>query len=180
MLLHQISAPAPLCFMGHLGSGGVMGPLGFRVGASASYSYFRVSWKITTFVIREKFSQKTASIVNYILWIFTENNTLHIFGAVVGLWPVQCFVTRFHTRTIPMLMLHKLISNILWFRSAIPKVLTLTLTSSLTLSLILTVTTLRYINLHLLTYLLTYSRILAMADRPHTTRDTVPVPNCRT
>jgi len=28
------------------------------------------------------------------------------------------------------------------------------------------------------TYLLTYSKILAMADRPHTTRDTVPVPKC--
>ena len=28
------------------------------------------------------------------------------------------------------------------------------------------------------TYLLTYSSILAMANRPHTTRDTVPVPNC--
>jgi len=28
------------------------------------------------------------------------------------------------------------------------------------------------------TYLLTYSKISAMADRPHTTRDTVPVPNC--
>jgi len=151
VLLHQISAPAPLRFMGRLGSGGVMGPLGFRVGASASYSYFRVSRKITTFVIREKFSQKTASIVNYILWIFTENNTLHIFGAVVGLWPVRCFVTPIHTGTIPMLMLHKLISNILWFRSAIPKVLTLTLTLSLTLSLM----TLHYINLHLLTYLLT-------------------------
>jgi len=54
------------------------GRLGFRVGASANYSYFRVSRKMTTFVIREKFSRKIASIVNYILWIFTENNTLHL------------------------------------------------------------------------------------------------------
>jgi len=54
--------------VGHLGSGGVValvGCLGFRVGVSASYSYFRVSRKITTFVIREKFSRKIASIVNY-------------------------------------------------------------------------------------------------------------------
>ena len=43
-----------------------MGGLGFRVGVSASYSYFRVSRKITIFVIREKFSRKIASIVNYI------------------------------------------------------------------------------------------------------------------
>jgi len=47
--------------------GGVVGSLGFRVGVSASYSYFRVSRKITTFVIREKFLQKIASIINYIL-----------------------------------------------------------------------------------------------------------------
>jgi len=46
--------------------GVVMGRLGFRVGVSASYSYFRVSRKITTFIIREKFSRKIASIVNYI------------------------------------------------------------------------------------------------------------------
>jgi len=47
---------------------GIVGRLGFRVGGSASYSYFRVSRKITTFVIREKFkfSRKIASIVNYI------------------------------------------------------------------------------------------------------------------
>jgi len=45
---------------------GLVGRLGFRVGVSASYSYFRVSQKITTFVIREKFSWKIASIVNYI------------------------------------------------------------------------------------------------------------------
>ena len=46
--------------------GGVVGRLRFRVGVSASYSYFRVSWKITHFVIREKFSRKIASIVNCI------------------------------------------------------------------------------------------------------------------
>ena len=55
---------------------GFVGHLEFRVGVSASYSYFRVSRKITTFVIREKFSRNIASIVNYIPWIFTENNTL--------------------------------------------------------------------------------------------------------
>jgi len=59
------SASAPLRFMGRLGSGRVVGRLGFRVWVSASYSYFQVSRKITTFVIREKFSRKTASIVNY-------------------------------------------------------------------------------------------------------------------
>ena len=44
-----------------------MGHLGFRVGVSASYSYLHDSRKITTCVIREKFSRKIASIVNYIL-----------------------------------------------------------------------------------------------------------------
>ena len=46
--------------------GGVVGRLGFRVGVSDSYSYFHVSRKITTFIIREKFSRKIASIVNYV------------------------------------------------------------------------------------------------------------------
>jgi len=46
--------------------GGIVGRLGFRVGVSASYIYFRVSRKVTTFVICEKFSRKVASIINYI------------------------------------------------------------------------------------------------------------------
>ena len=57
-------------FRGHRGS--------FRVGVSASYSYFRILWKVTTFVIREKFSWQIVSIVNYIPSVFTENNTLQL------------------------------------------------------------------------------------------------------
>jgi len=46
--------------MGRLGSGGVVGRFGLRVGVTASYNYFRVSRKITTFVIREKkFTEKS-------------------------------------------------------------------------------------------------------------------------
>jgi len=75
-----------------------MGRLGFRVGVSAGYSYyFSVSRKINTLVIREKFSRKIASIVNYILWIFTENNTLHFWQFSVtittGCDLLPCFCT---------------------------------------------------------------------------------------
>jgi len=66
---------SPLRFMGRLGSEGVMGRLGCRVGVSASYSYFHVTRKITTFIIREKFSRKIASIINYIFREFSRKIT---------------------------------------------------------------------------------------------------------
>jgi len=44
--------------VGCLGSEGVVGRLGFRVGVSASYSYFRVSWIITTLSFVKNFHGK--------------------------------------------------------------------------------------------------------------------------